>query len=200
MDTSGILAIVLGVVGALVGALAVFVAWLWIARTQAAREAERAASTALALSSQLDGLGAELAAAVAERDKIRAEFAAFRDFLITAGILRPEANPAALGPADLVYTLQAPALDLLPTVEGLSSELLRAALVHAANRSGSRAARPFSRGYMCLPNGPLTRSQFERLFSALVHFGYLTDNPNTAAADLTPSGRRLLDLARAGEL
>ena len=200
MDTTGVLAIVLGVVGVLVGALAVVVAWLWIARTQAAHEAQQHASTALALTSQVDALTAQLQQVSTERDEVRRQFEEFVQFLVGAGVLRPNANPLTVSPADLTYTTQAPAVDLLPEVDGIDTATLRAALTHAASRPGARAARPFSRRWMIAPAGPLSRSQYDKLLRALVQFGYLAENPSTAAADLTPSGRRLLDLARDGDL
>ena len=130
--------------------------------------------------------------------------------LIALQVIHPDADVLALTQADLIIDAksttrptppQTTGEPTLPAVPGFTTtQDLRAALLHAANKTGPRSDRPFSRRYM-VDDGPLTRSQFEHLVSVLTDYEYVTlKGDKIPVPVLTPRGQRLLNKVKLGEL
>lgn len=178
--------------GAVVVAVIALIVAIWAIRERVRlrrdleNNQEVAQSRALALRDQVE----ELEALRSDRDRIKADFEAFVQFLVEAGVLRPDVDPLAASPDDVVYEISEPVPEFPDS--NLERALAVKALEHAAARTGPRSDRPFSRRYM-VDDGPLTRTEFEALRSALVAGGYL-ERPERPKAGypLTDKGRALL--------
>ncbi len=161
---------------------------------------EEAQSRALALqntSEELAHLQQALEQVVRERDKVKADFKSFVDFLSEAGVLRKPSDALEVATEQIqeFYVQSAPTPHRIPPVPGLAPEVVRSALAHAAQRffSDQTMAQPFTKAYMVM-HGPLVAEQLDPLRHALVEQGYLT----TTGTDkitfyrLTDAGKSLL--------
>lgn len=161
---------------------------------------EESRSRALALqhtSEEMAQLQEALEQVVRERDKIKSDFKSFVDFLSEAGVLRKPTDALEVSSEQIqeFYVQSPPTPHRLPAVPGLSPEIVRAGLQHAARRyfSDETKAQPFTKAYMVM-HGPLLAEHLDPLRHALVEQGYLT----TTGTDkitfyrLTDAGRALL--------
>ncbi len=184
--------------------------------TAAKQEAERRELALRDHDAELQQLREELARVVAERDKLKADFTRFVDFLVEAGILHKMGDGMLPTPSDLQASyLQSfqtaqprPAATddeaiQLPHVLSLTTDQVRAALQHAAERAFSshpNAARPFTQKYM-VTEGTLSRKQFQRLRETLVEQGYLEPSGTRGSVfKLTDQGWLLLQAVKEGKL
>ena len=147
-----------------------------------------------------------------ERDLYKSGVDKITGSLVALGVIYPDADVLALTQADLIIdaspapkTTTEPELELehqaptLPVVPGVSSDIVKAALLHAAKRE-DRSNRPFSRKYMT-DKGPLNRSQLDDIVNVLLEQGYLsqTDQKKTSPM-LTAQGQQLLEHAKSGNV
>ena len=127
--------------------------------------------------------------------------------LLAFGMVQPDTDLLQLTPADIILegkpmpvATHEPGASELPTIPGITPSAMRKILVHASNRTGTRANRPFSRSHMIKP-GICNRSQLDALVKVLIDGGYLErDTAEKASPLLTPRGQHLLDLARTGQI
>lgn len=119
------------------------------------------------------------------------------------GYILPAADPLNITPDDIVIEPRTepekPTANIdpnqLPIIQDLNPQTVLDALVHAANRTGSRADRPFSRRYMTRPQGPLKHSEYNTILNYLIQNGYLDDDVSNSPM-LTDKGHNLLKLVR----
>ncbi len=187
--------------------------------TAVKQEAEQRALALRGHDEELQQMREELARVIAERDKLKADFTRFVDFLVEAGILHKMGDGILPTPSDLQAsylqsfqtaqprptgpTTADSGVARLPRVLGLTTDQVRTALQHAAERafsSHSNASRPFTQKHM-VTEGPLSREQFRRLRKALVEQGYLAPSGARGSAfKLTDQGWLLLQAVKEGEL
>ncbi|MBN1876847.1 MAG: hypothetical protein JXA33_21670 [Anaerolineae bacterium] len=174
------------------------------------QEAESHALAMRANDEEIARMVTELKRVTAERDKVRADFEKFVDFLVDAGVIQKsdDALPTYSEKLEEFY-LEATTGSLLPPnvhfpkVYGFTKKQLHAALLHAAERAFSShayASRPFTKSYM-VAEGPLSREQFDRLHEALVDQGYLeAASERSSVFKLTEAGWNLLQAIKEGRL